>query len=145
MPNTNRTKVSTILWTAQVLLALLFLFAGTMKFVLPIAVMAGPLGFSGAFLHFIGTAEILGALGLVLPGALRIRTGLTPLAASGLVIIMIGATVLTTMVMGLVSALLPFLVGVIAAAVCYGRWRVAPLTEARGSRALQAVESLGTP
>lgn len=50
--NTNR-----LLWTAQVLLALLFLFAGTMKFVLPVEKMAGPLGFSGAFIHFIGTVN----------------------------------------------------------------------------------------
>ena len=43
---------------------------------------------------FIGVAEVLGAIGLILPGVLRIRPGLTPLAAAGLVIIMIGATVI---------------------------------------------------
>ena len=127
MSNTNRTKVSKILWTAQVLLALLFLFAGTMKWILPVEQMAGPLGLSGTFIHFIGTAEILGALGLILPGAFRIQTRLTPLAASGLVIIMIGATVLTVIAMGVLPALLPTVVGVIAVSVSYGRWRVAPL------------------
>ncbi|HEY2848405.1 MAG TPA: DoxX family protein [Gemmatimonadaceae bacterium] len=127
MSNTNRTKVSAILWTAQVLLALLFLFAGTMKFILPVQQMAGPLGLSGGFIHFIGTAEILGAVGLILPGALRIRTSLTPLAASGLVVIMIGATVLTIITMGVLPAVMPFVVGTIAVSVSYGRWRVAPL------------------
>ena len=49
----------------------------------------------GLFIKFIGVCEVLGALGLILPGLLRIRRGLTPLAAAGLVIILIGATVLT--------------------------------------------------
>ena len=88
---------STILWTAQTLLAALFLFAGSMKFVMPVAAMnaQSPVAFSGAFLHFIGACEILGAFGLILPGATRIHRELTPLAAAGLVIIMIGATVVT--------------------------------------------------
>src|SRR5258706_3368555 len=46
----------------------------------------------GLFLRFIGTCEVLGGLAMVLPGLLEIRTGITPLAAAGLVIIMIGAT-----------------------------------------------------
>lgn len=121
--NTNK-----LLWTAQILLALLFLFAGTMKFIIPVEKMAGPLGFSGTFLHFIGIVEVLGALGLILPGALRIQTFLTPLAASGLVIIMIGATTLTAVTMGVVAALFPFVVGAFAGGVAYARWRVAPIT-----------------
>jgi uncharacterized membrane protein YphA (DoxX/SURF4 family) len=83
------------LWIIQGLLALLFLFAGGMKLVLPIEEMTKQMPMPGPFLRFIGVAEILGALGLILPGLLRIRPGLTPLAAAGLVIIMIGATALT--------------------------------------------------
>src|SRR5882762_1885420 len=81
------------LWIVQGLLAALFLFAGGAKLVLPLDQMAGPVALPGWFLRFIGVAEVLGALGLVLPGLLRVRPGLTPLAAAGLVIIMIGATV----------------------------------------------------
>jgi len=50
---------------------------------------------NGSFIHFIGVCEVLGVFGLVLPGLMKIKPGLTPLAASGLVIITIGATVLS--------------------------------------------------
>ena len=80
------------LWIVQVLLALLFLFAGGMKLVLPIEEMTKEIAMPGWFLRFIGVAEVLGGLGLVLPGLTGIRPGLTPLAAAGLVIIMIGAS-----------------------------------------------------
>ncbi|RPJ82398.1 MAG: DoxX family protein, partial [Acidobacteria bacterium] len=88
-------KMTYVLWACQGLLALLFLFAGGIKLVLPLEALKGPIELPGLFLRFIGVVEVLGALGLVLPGLLRIRTGLTPLAAAGLLIIMIGATSLT--------------------------------------------------
>ena len=114
------------LWIIQALLSLLFLFAGGTKLVLPIAEMTKDMpSMPGWFLRFIGVAEILGGLGLILPGLLRIQTGLTPLAAAGLVIIMIGATVLS-IPQGVV-VLLPLLTGILAAFVAYGRWRLAPL------------------
>jgi uncharacterized membrane protein YphA (DoxX/SURF4 family) len=89
-----------LLWIIQVLLALLFLFAGGTKLILPIDVltsMGSPnqVHLPGLLIRFIGVCEVLGALGLILPGVFRVRTGLTPLAAAGLVIIMIGATVLS--------------------------------------------------
>jgi hypothetical protein len=115
------------LWIVQGLLALLFLFAGGMKLVLPLEKMAGPIAFPGFFLRFIGVVEVLGALGLILPGLLRIRPGLTPLAAAGLVILMIGATVVTLAGGDVAPALIPALVGLLAAFVAYGRWRVAPV------------------
>jgi uncharacterized membrane protein YphA (DoxX/SURF4 family) len=83
------------LWIVQGLLALIFLWAGGIKLVLPIEKLTGPMPLPGLFMRFIGVAEVLGAIGLILPGLLRIRPGLTPLAAAGLVIIMIGATLLT--------------------------------------------------
>jgi uncharacterized membrane protein YphA (DoxX/SURF4 family) len=117
------------LWTVQVLLALLFLFAGGSKFVLSTEEMmkdaAVPL--SGTFLHFIGVCEVLGGLGLILPGLLRIKPGLTPLAAAGLVIIMIGATVITLLGGDRATALIPLVVGLLAMFVAYGRWRLRPL------------------
>ena len=71
-----------------------------------------------------------GAAGLVLPGAFKIRTGLTPLAAAGLVIIMIGATVITLRTGAVAMAMFPLVVGMLAAFVAYGRWTLAPLIAA---------------
>jgi len=76
----------------------------------------------GWFLRFIGVTEILGAIGLILPRLLRIRPGLTPLAAAGLVIIMIGATVVTLMGGQIGPAFIPFIVGLLAVFVAYGRY-----------------------
>jgi uncharacterized membrane protein YphA (DoxX/SURF4 family) len=117
------------LWTIQILLALLFLFAGSAKFVVPLDQMTKGMPAAlanGSFMHFIGACEVLGGLGLVLPGLLRVKTGLTPLAASGLVIIMIGATVVS-IPQGVAMAVLPLVTGILAAFVAYGRWRLAPL------------------
>lgn len=116
------------LWVVQGLLAALFLFAGVMKLVMPIEAMAGPVALPGLLLRFIGVAEVLGAVGLILPGLLRIHAELTPVAAAGLVIIMIGATVITAMGGTIAPAVVPFIVGVLAASVAYGRAKSARLT-----------------
>lgn len=112
------------LWIIQVLLALLFLFAGGMKLILPLEKMQGPVTLPGWFLRFIGVAEMLGGLGLILPTLLRIRPGLTPLAAAGLVIIMIGAVVTTLVGGDVASALIPAVVGILLLFVAYTRWRM---------------------
>src|SRR5919202_4541883 len=99
-----------VLWTVQTLLCLLFLFTGGMKLILSIEELTAQLPLPGWFVRFIGLAEVLGALGLILPGLTRIRPWLTPLAAAGLVIIMIGATVTTLVTMDPALALTPFVV-----------------------------------
>ena len=116
------------LWIIQGLLAALFLFGGGVKLVLPLEKLTEPMPvpLPGLFLRFIGVCEVLGGLGLLLPGLLRIRPGLTPLAAAGLVIIMIGATVITLAGGDVAPALIPLAVGLLAAFVAYGRWRLAP-------------------
>jgi len=118
------------LWIVQVLLALLFLFAGVMKFIMPIEEMTKqmPVAIPGLFLQFIGVCEILGGLGLILPGLFRVKTWLTPLAAAGLFIIMIGATVIS-LKLGVSFAISPLLAMLLSAFVAYGRWRLAPLRE----------------
>ena len=119
--------INVLLWVVQGLLAALFLFAGGMKLVLPLEALAGPIALPGLFMRFIGVAEVAGALGLVLPSLLRIQPKLTPLSALGLVIIMIGATVLTGMAGSVVLALVPGVVGVLAGFVAYGRQQAAPI------------------
>jgi hypothetical protein len=116
-------KANVLLWTAQVLLALLFLFAGGMKLAMPLAVLAKVAPLPAWFLKFIGAAEATGAIGLILPWALRIRPELTPVAGAGLVIIMAGATVVSLAIGPVAPALVPAVVGVLAAFVAYARGR----------------------
>jgi hypothetical protein len=118
------------LWVVQGLLAALFLFAGVMKLVLPVEAMAGPVALPGLFLRFIGVCESLGAIGLILPGLLRIHLELTPVAAAGLVIIMVGAVAVTVIGGTIAPALVPLTVGVLAGSVAYGRTRTAQPTTA---------------
>ena len=115
------------LWIVQGLLAALFVFSGGMKLVLPVEKMTDPVALPGLFLRFIGVCEVLGGIGLILPSLLRIRPGLTPLAGAGLIVIMIGATVITLAYIGIASALIPLLVGILAAFVAYGRSKLAPI------------------
>jgi DoxX-like family len=135
-------KINVTLWVIQGLLAALFLFAGGMKLALPAEMLKGPVPLPVAFLRFIGVAEALGAIGLILPGLFRIRPGLTPLAAAGHLIIMIGAVTITLIGGDRVGALVPLVVGVLSGFVAYGRWRLAPQTarsRVRGSVANRAV------
>jgi uncharacterized membrane protein YphA (DoxX/SURF4 family) len=115
-----------VLWIVQALLALLFLYAGGLKLILPVEEMTAQIPMPGTFLRFLGVVEVLGAIGLIVPGLTRIRPGLTPLAAAGLVIIMVGATVVTLMYMPPSWAIIPIVTGLLAAFVAYGRWRLAP-------------------
>jgi len=122
MPSPSFKTRNRVLWTAQILIALLFVFAGTMKFIMPPEKMQqGPMVLPLGLIYFVGVCEILGAFGLVLPGLFRIRTDLTPLAAIGLTIIMIGAVTLTVLSMGIGPAIFPAVVGVITALIAYNR------------------------
>lgn len=119
----RRGRANAGLWTVQGLLAALFLFAGGMKLAMPAALLAQQAHLPGGFMKFIGVCEVLGALGLVLPGLTKIRQELTPLAALGLLIIMVGATTVT-LLQGLgPAAIVPAAVGGLAAVVARGRAR----------------------
>jgi hypothetical protein len=115
------------LWIVQGLLALFFaLGSGAPKLLLPAETLPMPIPLPGWFVRFIGVAEVLGAIGLILPGLLRIRPGLTPLAAAGLVLVTIGATVYQLAAGQVGSALFAVVVGLLCAFIAYGRWRLVP-------------------
>ena len=128
MSNSTARTTNRLLWAAQILTAALFLFAGAMKFVMPVEQMQqGPVVFPLGFLYFIGVCELLGAFGLLLPGALKVRTSLTPLAAAGLTIIMAGAAVVSMLAMGVAAGIFPAIVGIITATIAYGRTHLVTL------------------
>ena len=117
-----------LLWITQIVLALLFLFAGGTKLALSsetLASMGSPnqVVLPVWFIKFIGVAEVVGALGLILPGLFRRQQHLTSLAAVGLMIIMIGAVVTTVMGDGVKMAITPAIVGLLCALVAYSRWK----------------------
>ena len=115
------------LWIIQILLALLFLFAGGTKLVMPIQEMTKqmPIALPGIFLRFIGVCEVLGGLALVLPGLLRMKRWLTPIAAVGLIIIMLGAIAFSLKIQP-ITAVLPVVAALLLIVVAYGRWRSVP-------------------
>ena len=86
------------LWIVQILLALAFLMAGTLKATQPIEKLAARMTWVQSvrswMVRLIGILEILGAIGLILPAVTGIWSWLTPVAAIGLVLTMIGAMVL---------------------------------------------------
>lgn len=119
----SKTKNYT-LWVLQALLAALFIFSGVIKLISPIATLTAEIPLPGTLIQFIGVCEILGGLGLVLPGVFRIAKILTPIAAIGLIIIMIGAVVISIATVGVLTALMPLVVGILCFFVAKGRSKV---------------------
>ena len=122
-----RTVVSRdrLLWTTQILLALFFAGAsGAPKLLLPADQLPMPLPLSQGFLWFIGTREVLGALGLILPGLTRVQPRLTILAAACLTVLTICAAVYQVMGGQPANALFALVIGALAATVAYGRTRI---------------------
>ncbi|HLZ61440.1 MAG TPA: DoxX family protein [Ktedonosporobacter sp.] len=123
-PSKQRKLITSIaLWSLQVLVALPFLFAGGIKLILPIALLQAsmPLPLPELFVRFIAIAEVAGGLGLILPGLLRIRPMLTPLAALGLVLDMMGATAYNLISGQGGAAVSTVVLGLICVAIAYGR------------------------
>lgn len=123
--------MNVILWILQALLAVLFIWAGGFKLVVPLSVLSQPqpgqVMLPGMFLKFVGLCELLGGFGLVLPGILKTKQYLIPLAAAGLVIIMIGATVVVLMGRLVGVAVSNVVIALLLVFVAYGRWRLRPL------------------
>ena len=120
------------LWTAQVLLAAAFFMAGSGKATQPIAALAANMAWVNAvpegMVRFIGVAEVLGAIGLLLPALTRIKPALTPLAALGLTTIM-GLAIPFHLSRGeLQGVVVNVILGSIAAFIAWGRFRKVPVT-----------------
>lgn len=117
-----------VLWVVQGFLALFFLYGGAIKLVPPdslpgAALMAGLLSpLPQWIVDFIGITEVLGAFGLILPVRLGILPILTPLAADGLIIEMIGATIFVVLFYGIAPATFSVLTGLVLAFVASGCW-----------------------
>ena len=123
--------MTTLLWIVQAFLALAFLLAGLMKISQPKAKLAARMGwvedFSQNQIRLIGLLEILGALGLVLPLLLQVLPVLTPLAALGLILTMIGA-IWTHIRRHELARMMPSLVlGTLAIFVAYGYFALLPV------------------
>ena len=117
-------NTSVLLWILQGLLALFFaLGSGAPKLLLPLEALPMPIALPAWFVYFTGTAEVLGALGLVLPGVVRKYSGITPLAAACLVVLTICATVYQLLAHQPESALFAAVISVLCATVAVGRWR----------------------
>jgi uncharacterized membrane protein YphA (DoxX/SURF4 family) len=91
--------MNVFLWIVAGLLAAVFVAAGLMKLtqerrkLLANPNMKWTEDFSAGTIKLIGTAEVLGAVGLILPAVLDIAPILVPLAATGLAVLMLGAAI----------------------------------------------------
>lgn len=132
MENTTPSKaVHITLWVAQVLLAAIFLMSGFMKASMPIEELSAMVPWTSdvplTLVRFIGTVELLGGIGLLLPSLLRIKPTLTVLAAVGLAIIMLLAIPFhisrgETPAIGVNCMFM-----LIALFIAWGRWKKAPI------------------
>ena len=124
------------LWILQVLLGIYFIFIGVNHFIVPPGLpeaMSWMYELSPGLHYFSGTVEILAGLGLILPGLTKIQTRLTPLAAAGLVLVMIGAMVWHLQRCEVTNIFLNLILAALAGFVAYGRWRLSPLPDRSGS------------
>ena len=119
------------LWVVQVLLFLPFGFGGFYKLTGPmpelIAQMTWPGAMPEALVRFIGLSELLGWLGLILPSATRVMPKLTPLAAAGLVLIMLLAAAFHLSRGEFSFVPVNIVIGALAAFVAWGRFKKAPI------------------
>ena len=120
------------LWVLQVLMAALFFWHGQLMAFPPAEMVEMINSNIGPQLRvFIGVAEILAAIGLILPGATRILPFLTPLAAAGLMLVMSLATVFHLIRGETSSAISAAVIFVLVTVIAYMRWKVAPFTARR--------------
>ena len=120
--------MNVLLWVLQALLAVAFLAHGWL-FLFPPAEMVDSMNavIPPAFRILIGVAEVLAAVGLTVPGITRVMPWLIPWAAAGLMIVMLGATILHGMRGEVGSAITTAILFIVATFVAYVRWKVNPI------------------
>jgi uncharacterized membrane protein YphA (DoxX/SURF4 family) len=119
--------MNALLWVLQVLLAAAF-FAHGMLFLMPPANMVEQMSVLPRWFQvFLGTAEVLAAIGLTLPGITRIQPQLVPAAAAGLIVVMISATIWHIVRGEFSSAIVTAILLALLTYVAYERWKVMPI------------------
>ncbi len=121
-----------LLWVLQWVLGIYFILIGVLHFIVPPGLPA-PMAWMyelSPMLHWIsGTAEILGGLGLILPGLTGIQTRLTPLAGLGLVLVMVGAVFYHVSQGEITNIFGNIVIMALVGFVAYGRWKLYPLKD----------------
>lgn len=123
-----------VLWVLQIIGGLYFIYTGVSHYIIPPglpAIMSWMYDLSPTLHLIVGTAEILGGLGLILPGLTRIQTRLTPLAAAGLALVMVGAAIWHIQRGEFPNIGMNAGNFVMLAFLAYGRWKLAPLNDRR--------------
>jgi uncharacterized membrane protein len=141
-------SINGLLWVGQSFLALFFILAsGAPKLVLPAEALPMPIPLPQAFVWFIGTAEVLGGLGLILPGLTRVQPRLTTIAAVCLVALTLCAATLQLLANQPANAIFALAIGLLAAGVAYGRTRVplAPGSMAPATASRPVLPEAGRP
>ncbi|MEI8005935.1 MAG: DoxX family protein [Bacteroidota bacterium] len=128
MESTNQSKtLNIILWIAQIILAGVFIMAGFMKSTMPIEQLSASLPWAkdvpSWLVRFIGISELLGALGLILPSLFKIKPMLTPLAAAGIIAIMIMAAFFHISRSEFSGVAFTVVLALVAAFIGWGRWK----------------------
>lgn len=130
------TKVMHVtLWIAQGVLAATLLWAAYMKLFVPIAQLSAMWPWTAQIpalaVKLTGVVDLLGAVGLVLPAMLRIKPGLTPIAAVGIIVLMVCASVFHIS-RGEASVIgVNIFFTVVALFIAWGRWKKAPIVSRR--------------
>lgn len=122
--------MNTFLWILQWAFGIYFFITGVMHFIVPPglpSVMNWMYDLSTGLHYFSGTAEILAGLGLILPGVTKRETWLTPLAAAGLVLVMLGAMVYHIQRGEYPNLVMNIILAGLAGFIAYGRWKLKPL------------------
>jgi putative oxidoreductase len=134
----KKSLLNIVLWTLQILMAVAYINAGYVKAFRPIAEIAPTIFWAPALpellVRFIGISELLGALGLILPAALKIRPQLTTLAAAALSLVMLLANIyhITKGEFFVLPMTMAFLF--ILLFIAYGRWKRSPIISRKSSR-----------
>ena len=127
----SRRGLRIALWVAQILLAVAFGMSGLMKLTTPVADLAQQMAWVGSvpagLVRFIGAAELAGAIGLILPALTRIQPRLTALAAVGLIVVMVLASIVHASRGEFGMLPVNLVLGALAAFVAWGRGKAAPI------------------